>query len=568
MTDTNESNVATAVTAQSGILDEEQLAADLTYNGLLAAVKANLLKVSNETAAIFLVDVKEAKGHSLFTHYLNTFPESVRPQYNCRTCAQWLKLYGQQVLVNDGVLTAFAFVRDDTYTPDVNAVLETLAKTVESCVIVSQKPDNNADYSISSTSKFNHFSGKLHSSARHLEFKLSGADAKAKVNEWREAVRVVKEMLGSYSSGSVTTFVDLFTHGQFNHIPSFVGPAKAVASLHREYNASKHSYVKENLIWEALADKFTTLYHFKASSLGALLGYIQQGQLEFGISEFKKYTDGLNYKRPTELPTDREIELATKRVTEEGLEASFKRTFAKVEDVKWWLWKTPVVAEPVAQETTLFSGMKKKVDAVEPPARKKVNGGNISMLTFVNDVLPKADKVFLTFGPNSVNNFTQLVTATDPDAKSMIRWDKETYRNTVSQYIYHGGSTLGTWTDKIFDPIQVLGITTVPEYWEKPVLKYGVPEMHTIFILEDFKDNKNSTVALFPDDLRAEYRDLRRVVEEYSKTHALDEITGGSAAGLLLPNNNQPLRQTVGSFGVLVETNDGATVNYVLQSYL
>lgn len=568
MTDTNEENVATAVAGNTGLLPEAQEHADVTYNGLLAAVKANLLKVNNSTDAIFLVDVKEAKGRSLFTHYLNTFPEPVRPQYNCRTCAQWLKLYGQQVLVNDGVLTAFAFTRDDAYAPEVNAVLAILAKTVESCVIVAQKADNNPDYVIPSSEKFNHFSGRLFSSSRHLDFKLSGAETVAKVNEWREAVRVVTETLNKYKLEDVQTFSDLFKFGQFSHAKKFVAEAKIFSELHQEYHASKHTYVKTNLVWEALGKNFTTLFHFNGSSVGALLDYIAKGQKAYGISEFKKYTDGINFKRPTELPTEREIELATKRVNDEGLASAFKRRFATVDDIQYWLWK-PAESVPVEKPTAddLFGNMKKKDPVVE--TRQIVSGGNITLVKFIDEVLPKAKKIVAVTPRGEKYNFAQMVAATDPDAKPLLKFDKLEHRNTVSQYIYHEGSTPAIWFEDELVYHEVLGITTTSDHWSNVELKFGVPVDNIVLILKGAKDRKNNTVGLFPEIVKDEYRDLRRVIEEYSRTHVLDEVSSENiAAGLLLSNIPALIKQTAGPFTLVVSMQEGADVTYSLTTYL
>lgn len=540
---------------------------DALYQNLVLAVKENLSKVDINTA-IFLVDVKAAKGHSLFTHYLWGFEVEDRQQYNCHVCAEWLKQFGQQVTVNDGVTTAIAFVPNPNFNEEVNARLATLAKVVETSPIVSQKPDNNPNCEIANDGTFTHFNGKLAVSNRGLIFEKHGQERVAVINSWREAHRVVTETLNRYTPAQVKTFSHLFEYGEFTNERTFRAQAKIFSDLFREYNASKHNVVKNNLVWEALGENFTTLLHFNGSSVGALIGYIAEDRLEHGLREFRQYTAGINYKRPTELPTEREIDLAQETVEKEGLATAFERRFATVDDIQYWFWKAPVVEAKSAPAGGLFADMKAK-DAKPKANATPVNGGEISFMRFVAEILPKARKMSLLFKPNQRYNFVQLVTATHADSKPLLRWDKEDARNTVSQYVYNGGSPVSNWLASYSYTAEVVGITTQSSAWSNVELKFGVPVGSSAFILKGAKDSSNNTCAIFPEDVNPKYRDLRRVIERYSNTHKLDEVeTGDVAAGLIITDSKQSVDTTTGPFSVLVEIDDDTSVVYAFSNYM
>lgn len=555
------------VVSATSSLGENSAHVDALYQNLVLAVKENLSKVDINTA-IFLVDVKAAKGHSLFTHYLREFEVEDRQQYNCHVCAEWLKQFGQQVTVNDGIATAIAFVPNPNFNEEVNARLAKLAKVVETSPIVSHKPDNNPNCEIASDEKFTHFNGKLAVANRGLIFEKHGQERVAVINVWREAHRVVSETLARYTPETVKTFSDLFEYGEFAHAREFRAQAKIFSTLFREYNASKHNVVKSNLVWESLGENFTTLLHFNGSSVGALIGYIAEGNLEIGLSEFRKYTASINHKRPTELPTEREIDLAQAVVEKEGLETAFERRFATVDDIQYWFWKAPVVEAKSAPAGGLFADMKAK-DAKPKANVTPVKGGEISFMRFVAEILPKVRKLSLLFVPKERYNFVQLVAATHADSKPLLRWDKEDSRNTVSQYVYNGGSTTSNWLPGNVHSADVVGITTQADMWANPELKFGVPAINALFVLKGAKDSSNNTCAIFPEDVNPKYRDLRRVIERYSNTHKLDEVEAGDvAAGLIITNAGKSINAISGPFGVLVEIDDDTSVVYEFSNYM
>ena len=115
----------------------------------------------------------------------------------------------------------------------------------------------------------------------------------------------------------------------------------------------------------------------------------------------------------------------------------------------------------------------------------------------------------------------------------------------------------------------IAGITVNPNTWDNVLMKYDIPVEGVTLLINGLKDRGNQSVALFAETLRHELRDIRRVVEEYSNTHKLDDVEGRTgAAGLaLVGNNTVELQQACGRFTLVAYMEDGAVVTYTLSRY-
>lgn len=524
---------------------------DAIYQALVIAVQTNLAKTFS--TELFFVDVKAATGSSLFTHYLNTFPESVRQQYFCGTCAEWLKQFGQMVTSLNGVLTAVAFVQATDYPDEVNAIMASLAKVVERSPITGIKHDTVTNCSIKNDGKFTHLSGNLRKAPGQPEIELTLAVKESKAGIYTEAHRTVTETFKRYTREDVTAFAKIFEHGALSTRREFKARANLFAVAFLGWESTKHEGHKSNIVWEALNISFTDFYHFNSSVLGTFLGNLVGGGEGYAIEQFLEQTDGVNYKRPTTAPTERELANAIQRARDEGLETGFVRRFAKPEDIGYWFWKKPeaVAAEGVAPKS-IFDGLRTK-DTAEVKRADSIDGGAMSFLHYVDKFLPKAKSISLTLDYHNSYPLIQLTQANDPEAKNLHNYD-----STVAHYMYKGGSTIRHWADN--NRLNVVGITVPAHHWANPPIKFGIPEEGVILILEGVKDRGNEGSAIFMENLSADYRDLRRVIEQYSNSTPLTDIEGEVAAGIFFTPGQA-------RFNIVTELEDGTSVRHTLSHY-
>lgn len=553
-------------------------AEDSVYNQLLDIVSHNL-SLLDIRDTLHRVNVLSSTGKTLYQHYLSLWPEEQRQQFTCITCRRWLDKYGQYVTINDGILTSVAF------SPIVEGaegsaydLLAKLKAVVEKSQVVNLVHDSEETYAVAHNGKFKHFHGVLNCEdksfvLKHDDLVIEGLNGRAKEN-----VKVVENYLTVWAQPVLEKVRVHFEHGSLTKIDKKHAAAfKQFYDLYREYNASKNNRVRENLIWEAIGVNNISLLHFRGTAVGTLLDNFQSGSEEYALRSFLKQVDPQYYMRPTEAPADHELEKAKKLVDELGLESAFSRRYASTEDVQYWFWEKPEAVAAAAEEkkTSIFDNVKTKDGGGKVAAQlpEPTNGGTLSVVRWVNEVLPKVSKLY--FRPHQERyrdlnfNFSQFVTATDPESVPLLRWDSLTARNPVSNYGYVRGAPLKQWVIGPVNDIEILGITTSPEHWANPVMKYGAPEAGLFIVLDNFQDHANGSLGLFPETIRHELRDIRRVVEEYSNTNKLGDLPEGtaSAAGIYIAGQVENVATQVGQFQLLSVMENGDRVLHTLSTY-
>lgn len=554
----------------------ETSADDQLYQSLLDVVKHNL-SLFDIQDKIYFVDVEAATGKSLFEHYLGLFPEDIRQQYRCKTCERWLNKYGQYVTVDDGIVKSMAFDIDIPAEGEphsnVYAFVQALNKVIGKCPIAGVVVDNEKNYALKHSGKFNHFEGEIQCDNASLIFSYDDEQRMGKEAQARENVRIVNAYINRWADPVVQKVAALFEHGELKHHTKFKRSFEQWHRLNKAWNATKNNNIKNNLIWEAVDFNNMDLVHFGNTVVGGLLDNLADSSEAYAIKTFRTQTEGVNYQRATEKPNEQQLEAAKKLVVEMGIESAFQRRFATLDDIQYWFWKASDVVEVEEEKTSIFDGMKTQEGTTQKAETKTViDGGAITFMAFANEVLPKVKRLGIRF-PNanfSPLNLTQYVAATDPESKPILRWDNEEKRNTVSTYVYNNGSRLGQWTEgSVSQEFVIAGITVNPNTWGNVAMKYDIPVEGVTLLINGLKDNGNNSVALFAETLRHELRDIRRVVEEYSNTHKLDDVEGRTgAAGLaLVGNNTVELQQACGCFTLVAYMEDGAVVTYTLSRY-
>ena len=247
---------------------------------------------------------------------------------------------------------------------------------------------------------------------------------------------------------------------------------------------------------------------------GTLLDDIKAG-LEFTdcATRFAAKMRPDQYQRPTAAPSAGNIAQAEKLVEALGIRPSLERRFARVDELRT-IWQPVAPVERAAARGGIFGHLKAKgepaVPAVEVPAV------TMTWAKFADKVLPKAKRLQINVPYHGA--FIGMVTAVNPDAPPILKWDSEADRYPVSWYCYMSGSDarqfgLSTgWAD-----VQV--VTRFPnEVVERPMpfLSEGA-----ILIIEGAHDTRQSGNALFPEILKDELHGARATIEAYARSAQL-----------------------------------------------
>jgi len=302
-----------------------------------------------------------------------------------------------------------------------------------------------------------------------------------------------------------------------------LGVAEWFHELHSACQSQKNGKLRDGLIWRAVALAPPGYCHMKNTMIGTLLDDIVSGMsLEDVGRRFAAKMHPLQYQRPQAAPSEGSIKRAEEIVAKLGIERSLVRRFARLDEVQA-VWR-PIDCLP-EQTAGVFSHLVPKGKA---EIRTDAPQVTITWKKFAETVLP--DAMSMELAVPSRGNFMAMLTAEHMDAPPIIQWDSPDHRNPFSWYLYSGGSFASNWG---ISPgwCKVAGICLRPSGWQEG---YDHQGNGAIFLLEGAKDaKKNQGNALFPEILKADLREVRSVIEAYSKRAEIRGYEEASACGVM-----------------------------------
>jgi hypothetical protein len=279
--------------------------------------------------------------------------------------------------------------------------------------------------------------------------------------------------------------------------------------------------------------------------VGTLLSDILEG-LPFADvkAKFAAKMHPLLHQRPQAAPTAGNIAQAEKIVAELGLEPSLARRAARLEDIQAiWFPQAPQAPSAPARGP-VFSHLKAKGEEPSVAAPMAMPAKTITWDKFARTVLPGAKKIEVLL--SSKMAICGLVAAVNPDSPPILQWDDGgENRNSVSWYVYHGGSTAEGWGLTSHEWADVSAVTLQPSMWSTP--EHFKHQGHSaILILDGAQDQNNPSLCLFPEILKSSLHEVRSTIEAHSKSRELEGTAEGSAAGLRVGDNgcHCPIRVT------------------------
>jgi hypothetical protein len=202
--------------------------------------------------------------------------------------------------------------------------------------------------------------------------------------------------------------------------------------------------------------------------------------------------------------------------------------------------------------TGLFSHLKAK--GIPDVATMEAPSIVITMQKFATTVAPSAEKMEIQLGHSAA--FVSITTAVDPDAPKLFQWD-----HSFAWYLWHGGaapSQYGLSTGWV----SVSGITRLPARWDdEEEQRFRHHGDGIIMMLDGARETRVAGAALFPSCMRSELREVRSVIESYSRGASMEGLREGSAIGI-------DLRESGSGFPVAIRvTKDGRSQTYKIDRW-
>lgn len=509
--------------------------ADDGYDELLVSIKKTFREVVEQNEPLFIT----SSPFGLYDLFLLNLPEEARQHYNCRTCRSFVERFGGIVWIDKKTWkteSALWSADEDEIPPffanAVHAVRDKVLHDPVIGVLVSDRTELGSAH----TGSWLHMSVSLPD--RYLNSDPV-QNARQVYAEKREEYEMLNGFVRKYSRNSmdvVEKAIFYLDSGKFYRGEKFVHEANWFLDILKVLPETRQW---KNVIWRNVATAPTGYCHIGNGVLGALIDDIAAGlDYEDVKARYEDKMDPLKYQRPQEAPAAGNVQQAEELVSKLGLADALERRFARLDEIPA-IWR-PSLSDDSAPSGGIFGKLKTKKTRKWLSKKAPVSGvsmDDVITMTwekFRRKVLPGAESIEY-FVPEASTSYAAIVTAKNPYAPPIIKWDLPEKRNPASWYVYSNGSAPERWNLHPGTFVRVNAVTLQPNLWNDEHTDYG-NGYGVFFILDGARDlqTEHTGAALFPEVLNPALRPVRATIEAYSQTAKLHEAEMASACGLRL----------------------------------
>lgn len=474
---------------------------DLHFCRYISKVQENSANLLKDQASLFFVNVDNKK---LWKNYLAKIKSNIRKHNDCNTCKNFFYKYANVVVITEnGEIKSLIW--DEKLAPDyLSDAVSGIRNEVEKAKVAGVfQPDTNKFGTISHGG-WDHYGLTI---PIELVWSVKAkSTAKQKMAEQKEDFKNLLNALSEFKIDNLKNALLILNADALNRSVKFIGPVEWLLERQRERKIKNGT----NLLWRAVASAPAGWCSPRSGMVGSLLTDLASGKnFEEVKRSFNAKMHPLQYQRPQALPSAGNIAAAEKLFEKLGLEPALHRKFATVADIKA-LWK-PTLKHSDYNHNGIFSHLKTKESdtAINFNFPEKA----ITWEKFNSEVLPNVKRMMMLVPYHG--SFVALTTQTYDDAPPILKWDNEANRNPVSWYVYVNGSHAAHWSLSNGLYVEVLALTNSPANWHS---KYKNSEDSLVFILDGAKDTryKNTGLAIFPENLKADLHEVRSTIEAYS----------------------------------------------------
>jgi hypothetical protein len=465
--------------------------------------------------------------------YLAAIPVRRRQHHTCSACRRFVDAYGGLVTVgaNGALVSPFWF--EDRAPLDVRAAVKAIRKLVESARITGVWYSTAPVWGQPVTGAWHHLAVAVSGVRPIFHARDSKHGAFPTMAAKREDYRLLQEGLHEYRD-VLTTAASILRAGVLDRSEKVAAQAAWLQDVEARLTAAPKA-LRANVAWRVVATAPAGFAHLSSTVFGSLLDDLKAGlPAQEAAEKFNAKLRPDRYQRPQAAPRLGSIKRAEELVAELGLAPSLERRFARLDDLRCHLWVEP--PSPPAQAGGVFDHLRadrarRENDTVTVPQAR-------TWEKFAREVLPEAARIEL-LAP-SLGSFGALVTAAQSNAPPILQWDTPNHRNPLSWYVYTGGSRPSDWGLQAGAWVRVVCIVPCPAHWDDPE-KNAHHGRSAMLVLDGAKDARNSGLALFPEIIKGELREVRSVIEAHSGRLALSGREEANAGMYMLGDKMQPI---------------------------
>ncbi len=419
-----------------------------TFRAAIAQQFANMCKdaAANET----ILFRTEATGNDMWQMYLDSFPAGTNPmfrertEHDCNCCKQFVRAVGNVVYIDSNNKIASIWDIDIPSEPAYQAV----AKAMNQFVIGKPIDCSFKHYekTAGTSNNFSFADGTIDQEWSHFfvqipnMYVVASALMAQKRGEERGTVDVFKRGLEELSVDAIDTVLELIAQNSIYRGEEHKWALQDFRKYLVQYKTLDADVANIQVwAWQGVS---TGTARFKNTAIGSLVDDLSKGiELEPAVKQFESKVAPTNYKRTTALVTEKQRKQAQEKVVELGLMSALERRPAQFTDlsINNLLFADRTIASKVTG--TVFD----EVDTKKKPQNFK-HVEEINIEQFIANVLPTAKTVEVMVEHSHLNNFVSLITAVDPTAERLFKWD-----NPFSW------SYVGETTDSIKERVKAAG---------------------------------------------------------------------------------------------------------------
>lgn len=406
-------------------------------------------EMQKEATHLFEVNVDKDE---LWNTYLDSFPLGTndifreRREHDCSCCRQFIKNIGNAVVIKDNQIHTIWELNlgDTTYQPVCDALDAFVKAHTVTDIYITKFPKIGTDFN------FEEINGKTHQWDHFfLELPSKFVNRTSHSNEevkgqFRDTRNVFKRSLDEITMEALDTILELINSNTLYKGEEWKGILTEFKRYKKEYDKLTSDLEKELYAWEKSITVGMAIGRIRNHSIGTLLVNVSEGMdLDTAVKKYEQIVAPTNYKRSKPIYTKAMLEKAQKQIVELGYMDSLSRRYATLDDitVNDILFSNKDSAKRISGANDIFGELAKNVRGGNAKKFSKVE--EVTINSFINDILPTANEVELYLENKHLSNLVSLIAPQNIDSKSMFKWG-----NNFS-WAYSGNLTDSSMRDRV-----------------------------------------------------------------------------------------------------------------------
>lgn len=371
---------------------------------------------------LFVTDVSK---DAMWDMYLTSFPDGTNPIYkertehDCQCCRQFIRSCGNVVaIINNEVVSIWDIEMDGFYKVVADAMSTLVKANPISDAFLHYEQRLGTDFNVQllesgKTIRWNHFDFILPS-----KFVKKNDDIGAALNEKRTCKEVFKRSLTEITVDAAKTALELIAQNSLYRGEEHKGAVDFFLKQKKAFDKIKFPAEQDNFCW-SVSVASGPVCRIRNTAIGTFLTDLSDGvELDAAVGSFESKVAPMNYKRTTALVTPGMIKSAQEKVAELGIEGALNRRYAITTDLT--INNVLFADRTVKKAMNVFDEIAKSATTKKPKKLDKVE--EVSIETFITEILPKADTIELLFENKFVNNLMSLIAPQDASANPILKW--------------------------------------------------------------------------------------------------------------------------------------------------